>query len=52
MAQKGHLGPRPPLWPVGRNHGPRSVGQLGPYWPSPMRPKGAKGRSPLAHKAG
>ncbi|MBW0543589.1 hypothetical protein O181_083304 [Austropuccinia psidii MF-1] len=31
--------------------GPRSVGQLGPFWPNPMRRKGAKGGSHLAPKA-
>ncbi|MBW0566604.1 hypothetical protein O181_106319, partial [Austropuccinia psidii MF-1] len=37
MAFLGHLGPR-------------SVGQLGPFWPNPMRPKGAKGASHLGPK--
>ncbi|MBW0585481.1 hypothetical protein O181_125196 [Austropuccinia psidii MF-1] len=39
MAFLGHLGPLWLLRPVGR--GLRSVGQLGPFWPNPMRPKGA-----------
>ncbi|MBW0496600.1 hypothetical protein O181_036315 [Austropuccinia psidii MF-1] len=49
----GGLGPKWPLQPVGRNHGPwyircgpQSVGKLGPFLPNPMRPKGG---SPLAH---
>ncbi|MBW0531800.1 hypothetical protein O181_071515 [Austropuccinia psidii MF-1] len=33
------------------NHSPRSIGQLGPFWPNTMRPKGAKGGSHLAPKA-
>ncbi|MBW0592643.1 hypothetical protein O181_132358 [Austropuccinia psidii MF-1] len=45
MAFSGHLGP---LRPVG--HVPRSVGYLGPFWPNPMRPKGAKGASHLGPK--
>ncbi|MBW0533056.1 hypothetical protein O181_072771 [Austropuccinia psidii MF-1] len=32
LAFLGHLGPLRPLW---------SVGHLGPFWPNPMRPKGA-----------
>ncbi|MBW0583239.1 hypothetical protein O181_122954 [Austropuccinia psidii MF-1] len=31
-------------------HGPRSVAHLGPFWPNPMREKGAKGGSSLALK--
>ncbi|MBW0517121.1 hypothetical protein O181_056836 [Austropuccinia psidii MF-1] len=31
-------------------HGPRSVGQLHPFWPDPMRPKGAKGGSQVGPK--
>ncbi|MBW0460907.1 hypothetical protein O181_000622 [Austropuccinia psidii MF-1] len=42
MAQKGHLGPLRPLWPMG---------QSGPFWPNAMRPKGVKGGIPLALKA-
>ncbi|MBW0578317.1 hypothetical protein O181_118032 [Austropuccinia psidii MF-1] len=38
MAFLGHLGPLRPLRPMGR--GLRSIGQLGPFWPNPMRPKG------------
>ena len=41
MAFLGHLGPLQLLW---------SVGQLGPFWPNPMRPKGAKGASHLGPK--
>ncbi|MBW0478517.1 hypothetical protein O181_018232 [Austropuccinia psidii MF-1] len=51
MAFLGHLGPLWLLSSVGHNHVPRSVGQLGPIWPNPMGPKGAKGGSPLAYKA-
>ncbi|MBW0567106.1 hypothetical protein O181_106821 [Austropuccinia psidii MF-1] len=42
MAFLGHLGPLQPL---------RPVGQSGPFWPNPLRPKGAKGDSPLPPKA-
>ncbi|MBW0489152.1 hypothetical protein O181_028867 [Austropuccinia psidii MF-1] len=42
MAFLGQLGPLQPL---------PSVGHLGPFWPNPMRPKGAKGDIPLAPKA-
>ncbi|MBW0590874.1 hypothetical protein O181_130589 [Austropuccinia psidii MF-1] len=49
MAFLGHLGPLRLLWPLGRNS--RSVGQLGPFWPNAMRPKGAKGGNHLAPKA-
>ncbi|MBW0562884.1 hypothetical protein O181_102599 [Austropuccinia psidii MF-1] len=38
MAFLGHLGPLRLLWPVGRDS--RSTGQLGPFWPNPMGPKG------------
>ncbi|MBW0583113.1 hypothetical protein O181_122828 [Austropuccinia psidii MF-1] len=31
-------------------HGPRSVGHLGPFWPNPMRSKGAKGARQLGPK--
>ncbi|MBW0575365.1 hypothetical protein O181_115080 [Austropuccinia psidii MF-1] len=35
----GLFGPfRPPMASTVR--GPRSIGQLGPFWPNPMRPKG------------
>ncbi|MBW0589307.1 hypothetical protein O181_129022 [Austropuccinia psidii MF-1] len=63
----GGLGPKWPFWDLGplwhlrsmgHNHGPRSLsrgprsmGQLGPFWPNPMRQKGAKGGSPSAPKA-
>ncbi|MBW0575204.1 hypothetical protein O181_114919 [Austropuccinia psidii MF-1] len=40
MAYLGHLGPI--------HHGPRSVGQLGPFWPNPMRPKGGNHLAPKA----
>ncbi|MBW0530571.1 hypothetical protein O181_070286 [Austropuccinia psidii MF-1] len=49
MAFLGHLGPLRLLRPVGRDS--RSVGHLGPFWPNPMRPKGAKGASHLGPKA-
>ncbi|MBW0538293.1 hypothetical protein O181_078008 [Austropuccinia psidii MF-1] len=53
----GDLGPfRPPT--ACTAHGRRSIGhvlqstgQSGPFWPNPMRIKGAKGGSPLALKA-
>ncbi|MBW0573322.1 hypothetical protein O181_113037 [Austropuccinia psidii MF-1] len=46
----GLFGPfRPPTAPTAR--GPWSVGQLGPFWPNPMRPKWAKGGSYLAPQA-
>ena len=56
MAFLGHLGPPRLLRSAARNtrsavRGPRSVGGLGPFWPNPMRPKGAKGGSHLAPKA-
>ncbi|MBW0583236.1 hypothetical protein O181_122951 [Austropuccinia psidii MF-1] len=35
--------------PPSQNH-PFSLGGLGPKWPNPMRPKGAKGGLPLAPK--
>ncbi|MBW0511794.1 hypothetical protein O181_051509 [Austropuccinia psidii MF-1] len=38
-----------PFRPAGRDS--RSTGQLGPFWPNPMRPKGAKGGYHLAPKA-
>ncbi|MBW0576714.1 hypothetical protein O181_116429 [Austropuccinia psidii MF-1] len=46
-------GPLQPLRPMGRglrsiSHGPRSVGHLGPFWPNPMRPKGASNLGPKA----
>ncbi|MBW0492606.1 hypothetical protein O181_032321 [Austropuccinia psidii MF-1] len=41
MAFLGPLGPLRLLWPVG---------PLGPFWLNPMRPKGAKGGSPLNPK--
>ncbi|MBW0482081.1 hypothetical protein O181_021796 [Austropuccinia psidii MF-1] len=47
----GPGGPLRLLRPVGRNHGPQSVGVLGPFWPNPMRQKGAKGGSHLVPKA-
>ncbi|MBW0500981.1 hypothetical protein O181_040696 [Austropuccinia psidii MF-1] len=46
----GLFGPfRPPT--ASTVHSPWSVGQLGPFWPNPMRPKGDKGGRPLAPKA-
>ncbi|MBW0495064.1 hypothetical protein O181_034779 [Austropuccinia psidii MF-1] len=50
LAFLGQSGPPQPLWPVDHNQGPQSVGQLDPFWPNQMRPKGAKGGSPLAPK--
>ncbi|MBW0580715.1 hypothetical protein O181_120430 [Austropuccinia psidii MF-1] len=44
MAFLGHLGPLRLLRPMG--HEPRSVGHLGPFWPNPMRPKGASHLGP------
>ncbi|MBW0586865.1 hypothetical protein O181_126580 [Austropuccinia psidii MF-1] len=41
MAFLGRLGPLRPL---------QSMGHLGPFWPNPMRQKGAKEGSPLAPK--
>ncbi|MBW0565594.1 hypothetical protein O181_105309, partial [Austropuccinia psidii MF-1] len=41
MAILAHLGPLRLLW---------AAGQLGPFWPNPMRPKGAKGGSHPAPK--
>ncbi|MBW0585592.1 hypothetical protein O181_125307 [Austropuccinia psidii MF-1] len=40
----------PPTTPTAR--GPRSAGQFGPFWPNPMRPKGAKGGNHLAPRPG
>ncbi|MBW0577071.1 hypothetical protein O181_116786 [Austropuccinia psidii MF-1] len=48
MAFLGHLGPLRLLRPVGRDS--RSVGHLGPFWPNPMSPKGAKQASHLGPK--
>ncbi|MBW0559792.1 hypothetical protein O181_099507 [Austropuccinia psidii MF-1] len=51
MAFLGHLGPLPILRPVDRNsRSIRSIGQLGPFCPNPMRPKGARGGSHLYPK--
>ncbi|MBW0533073.1 hypothetical protein O181_072788 [Austropuccinia psidii MF-1] len=47
MAFLGHLCP---LRPVGHNHGPWSMGQLSPFWPNPMRPKGPKGEVQVGPK--
>ncbi|MBW0512404.1 hypothetical protein O181_052119 [Austropuccinia psidii MF-1] len=49
MAFLGRLGPLWLLWPLGHNHGPWSVGQLGPFWPNPMRPKGGSQVGPKPH---
>ncbi|MBW0494843.1 hypothetical protein O181_034558 [Austropuccinia psidii MF-1] len=32
-------------------HSPQSICQLGPFWPNPMRPKGAKGGKNIFPKA-
>ncbi|MBW0473608.1 hypothetical protein O181_013323 [Austropuccinia psidii MF-1] len=47
----GHLGPYGLYGPWAIICGPWSMGPLGPFWPNPMRPKGAKGGSPLDPKA-
>ncbi|MBW0567713.1 hypothetical protein O181_107428 [Austropuccinia psidii MF-1] len=51
MAFLGHLGPLQFYGPWAVIHGPGSVGVLGPFWPNPMRPKGAKGGNHLGAKA-
>ncbi|MBW0509865.1 hypothetical protein O181_049580 [Austropuccinia psidii MF-1] len=50
MAFLGHLGSLRPLQPMGRNHGPRSMGQLGPFWPNTIIQKGDKGGKPTTPK--
>ncbi|MBW0587960.1 hypothetical protein O181_127675 [Austropuccinia psidii MF-1] len=47
LGLNGLFGPfRPPTAPMAC--GPRSVGQLGPFWPNPMRPKGGNHLAPKA----
>ncbi|MBW0565065.1 hypothetical protein O181_104780 [Austropuccinia psidii MF-1] len=46
MAFLGHLAPPRLLRPVGRNS--QSIGQLGPFWPTPMRRKGGNHLAPKA----